>query len=105
MVILMRLTPIIPYNVFNYAMGVTSLSLRDFVFGSVGMIPNTAMNIYIGVNLDGLGDLIDGNYDLGPYTHVYIVIGVCVGIGMTLLVICLAKNELDKMIAEEKESN
>jgi|EP01046_Picozoa_sp_COSAG06_P004272 uncharacterized membrane protein YdjX (TVP38/TMEM64 family) len=33
MVILVRLSPIIPFNVLNYVCGATSLELRDFVVG------------------------------------------------------------------------
>jgi uncharacterized membrane protein YdjX (TVP38/TMEM64 family) len=105
MVILMRMTPVIPYNIFNYAMGVTSLSVKDFVLGSVGMIPWTAAYIYVGVNLEGMQDLFAGTYDLGPYTGVYVVVGACTAIMMTMLVIMIAKSELDKMLEVEKEQS
>ena len=32
-VLLMRLSPIVPFNVLNYVCGATSLELRDFVLG------------------------------------------------------------------------
>ena len=32
-VLLMRLSPIVPFNVMNYVSGVTSLELRDFILG------------------------------------------------------------------------
>jgi uncharacterized membrane protein YdjX (TVP38/TMEM64 family) len=49
LVFLMRLAPIMPYNVLNYAMGVTSLRMKDFILGGLlGMLPFTAINIYIG---------------------------------------------------------
>lgn len=47
-VILTRLSPIFPFNVLNYAFGVTSVSLKDYVLGSVGMLPGTMMYVYIG---------------------------------------------------------
>jgi uncharacterized membrane protein YdjX (TVP38/TMEM64 family) len=47
-VILTRLSPIFPFNVLNYAFGVTSVSLKDYVTGSVGMLPGTMMYVYIG---------------------------------------------------------
>ena len=49
LVFLMRMTPIMPYAVLNYLLGVTSLKMRDFNYGAVGMIPLTAINVYIGV--------------------------------------------------------
>jgi uncharacterized membrane protein YdjX (TVP38/TMEM64 family) len=67
LVFLMRMTPIMPYNIMNYMMGVTSLKMRDFNLGCLGMIPLTAINVYIGVQLDSINDIIKGTYNLGPW--------------------------------------
>jgi uncharacterized membrane protein YdjX (TVP38/TMEM64 family) len=47
-VLLTRLSPIFPFNMLNYAFGVTRVTLRDYVLGSVGMIPATIMYVYLG---------------------------------------------------------
>ena len=47
-VLLTRLSPIFPFNLLNYVFGVTQVSLRDYVLGSLGMIPATVMYVYIG---------------------------------------------------------
>lgn len=47
-VLLTRLSPIFPFNLLNYAYGITGVSLKDYVIGSVGMIPGTIMYVYIG---------------------------------------------------------
>jgi uncharacterized membrane protein YdjX (TVP38/TMEM64 family) len=47
-VLLTRLSPVFPFNLLNYAYGVTGVSLRDYVLASVGMIPGTIMYVYIG---------------------------------------------------------
>jgi uncharacterized membrane protein YdjX (TVP38/TMEM64 family) len=47
-VLLTRLSPIFPFNLLNYAFGVTQVSLKDYVLGSVGMIPGTLLYVYIG---------------------------------------------------------
>ncbi|HEY9827946.1 MAG TPA: TVP38/TMEM64 family protein, partial [Stenomitos sp.] len=57
-VLLTRLSPIFPFNVLNYAYSVTSISLKDYILGSIGMIPGTVMYVYIGAlagNLTSLG--------------------------------------------------
>jgi uncharacterized membrane protein YdjX (TVP38/TMEM64 family) len=38
-VFLLRLSPVVPFNFLNYALGLTTLSLSDFVAASIGMIP------------------------------------------------------------------
>jgi uncharacterized membrane protein YdjX (TVP38/TMEM64 family) len=48
-VALMRLSPVIPFNLLNYAFGATRVSLRDYVLASaIGMLPGTAMYVYLG---------------------------------------------------------
>ena len=55
LIVLMRITPIIPNNLFHYVMSVTSIRIRDYIFGNViGMLPGTSVSIYIGVNLNNL---------------------------------------------------
>ncbi len=46
---LTRLSPIFPFNLLNYAYGLTKVSLRDYFFASwIGMFPGTVMYVYIG---------------------------------------------------------
>ncbi len=48
-VALMRLSPAFPFNLLNYAFGVTRVSLRDYVLASwIGMLPGTLMYVYLG---------------------------------------------------------
>lgn len=43
-----RLCPLFPFNLLNYALGITRVSLKDYVLGSSGMIPGTVMYVYSG---------------------------------------------------------
>ena len=48
-VALTRLSPVFPFNLINYAYGLTRVTLRDYFFASwAGMIPATIMYVYIG---------------------------------------------------------
>ena len=47
-VLLTRLSPVFPFNLLNYAYGVTGVSLKDYILGSMGMIPGTIMYVYVG---------------------------------------------------------
>ncbi|MEG4849645.1 TVP38/TMEM64 family protein [Microcoleus sp. B5-D4] len=47
-VFLTRLCPLFPFNLLNYALGITQVSLKDYVLGSLGMIPGTIMYVYSG---------------------------------------------------------
>jgi uncharacterized membrane protein YdjX (TVP38/TMEM64 family) len=48
-VLLTRLSPVFPFNLLNYAYGLTRVPLRHYVLASwVGMIPGTILYVYIG---------------------------------------------------------
>ena len=55
---LTRLSPVFPFNLLNYAFGLTRVPLRDYVLASwLGMIPGTVMYVYLGSLAGGLADL------------------------------------------------
>ncbi len=58
-VFLTRLSPIFPFNLLNYALGITSVKLRDYAIASVGMLPGTVMYVYIGSLAGDLARLND----------------------------------------------
>jgi uncharacterized membrane protein YdjX (TVP38/TMEM64 family) len=48
-VVLLRMSPLVPFGVQNYFYGVTRLELRDFMAGSaVGMIPGELVYVFLG---------------------------------------------------------
>lgn len=47
-VLLTRLSPAFPFNLLNYAFGVTGVGLKDYAIASIGMLPATVMYVYIG---------------------------------------------------------
>jgi len=47
-VFLLRLSPVLPFNVLNYALGLTSVRLVDYLAASIGMLPGTLLYVYAG---------------------------------------------------------
>lgn len=48
-VFLTRLSPVFPFNLLNYAYGLTKIRFRDYVLASwVGMMPGTFVYVYVG---------------------------------------------------------
>lgn len=51
-VLLTRLSPVFPFNLLNFAYGLTRVSVRDFALASwIGMAPATVMYVWIGAAL------------------------------------------------------
>ena len=47
-VFLLRLSPIFPFNLLNYGLGLTRVRLVDYVIAGVGMLPGTLLYVYLG---------------------------------------------------------
>lgn len=47
-VFLLRLSPVIPFNFLNYALGLTTISVWDFVVASLGTVPGALVYAYAG---------------------------------------------------------
>jgi uncharacterized membrane protein YdjX (TVP38/TMEM64 family) len=47
-VFLLRLSPVFPFSLGNYALGLTRVRLADYVAGAAGMLPGTFLYVYIG---------------------------------------------------------
>lgn len=48
LVVLTRLSPLLPFNLLNYAFGLSGVRLRDYILGSIGMLPGTLFYVYLG---------------------------------------------------------
>lgn len=56
--LLLRLQPVLPFILLNYALGLTRVRLRDYVIASwLGMLPATILYVYAGSALRNIGDL------------------------------------------------
>lgn len=63
-VLLLRLSPLIPYNALNYALSLTGVGLRDFVLGSwIGMLPGTLLYVWLGAGARSLAAVVSGTYE------------------------------------------
>jgi uncharacterized membrane protein YdjX (TVP38/TMEM64 family) len=98
-VLLTRLSPIFPFNLLNYAFGITQVSLKDYVLGSVGMIPGTLLYVYLGSLIGNLADLGHTSATpTTPYLWVVRLIGLLATLGITLYITRLARIALQSTI-------
>ncbi len=99
-VCLLKLSPVCPFAIVNYALGVTPLRMRDFLVASLaGAIPGTVMYIWIGSLLNGVTDVIRGRL-LHTSQFVYVLAGMvpmAVAVGM---LIRATQRELIRQTAE-----
>ncbi len=98
-VLLTRLSPIFPFNLLNYAFGLTGVSIKDYVIGSLGMIPGTIMYVYIGSLAGNLALIGTATQAPNPTLQWTIrIIGFIATIAVTIYVTRIAKQALAKSV-------
>lgn len=98
-VFLIRLSPLFPFNLLNYALGVTSVSLKDYFLASVGMIPGTIMYVYLGHLAGDLALIGNKSQPDNMILHWVIqIIGLIATIAVTVYVTKIAKKALKEEI-------
>jgi uncharacterized membrane protein YdjX (TVP38/TMEM64 family) len=102
-VLLARLSPLFPYNLLNYAFGLTAVQLRDYVFGSwVGMLPATVLYVYIGSLAKSVAALTSGRLDVGWPGRLLLIVGFIATVGLTVVIARRATRTLrDRLAAED----
>jgi uncharacterized membrane protein YdjX (TVP38/TMEM64 family) len=92
---LTRLSPVFPFNVLNYAFGLTRVSLRDYFFASwIGMMPGTVMYVYVGSLAGDLAALGAGSRARTPVEWTLYVVGLLATVAVTVYVTRLARAAL-----------
>jgi uncharacterized membrane protein YdjX (TVP38/TMEM64 family) len=92
---LLRLSPLIPFNLSNYFYGITSISFGPYVLVSaVGMIPGTLLYAYLGAI--GQAGISGGASQSNKWQYVLLAAGLIATIAVTILVSRIAKNALKK---------
>ena len=96
---LTRLSPVFPFNLLNYAYGLTRVSLRDYFFASwIGMMPGTIMYVYIGSLAGEVAKLgSEGRTRTSTEWALYIV-GLIATIAVTIFITRIARAGLRKKV-------
>jgi uncharacterized membrane protein YdjX (TVP38/TMEM64 family) len=101
-VLLTRLSPIFPFNLLNYAFGITGVSLRDYFLASIGMLPGTLMYVYIGSLAGDLARIGTDSAPTNPALQWTIrIVGFIATVAVTLYVTRVARKALAEKVSEE----
>jgi uncharacterized membrane protein YdjX (TVP38/TMEM64 family) len=85
-VVLMRLSPIVPFNLQNYALGLTAIPFLKYLTATlIGIVPGIAIYVYFGIFGKGLGN--------GPDVFDWVLFGLGVLATVALAVIVVRKTK------------
>lgn len=100
-VFLLRLSPVFPFNLLNYAFGITKVSFWRYIVASwIGMLPGTVMYVYIGSALESLAQIDPEGMPKGSGELAFFWGGLAVTLIVTIYVTKLAKRAIRESIEE-----
>lgn len=98
---LIRLSPLFPFNVTNYALGLTAVRLRDYVLACLGMLPGTLLYVYYGRLIGDVARAVSG-VQVTRGAGYWLVLGV--GLIATILATALITRAARRALQSSVES-
>ena len=96
---LTRLSPVFPFNLLNYAFGLTQVSLKHYFLASwMGMLPGTVMYVYIGSLAGDLATLGIGERSRTPAEWALYGVGWMATVVLTLYLTRIAQRALNRTV-------
>jgi uncharacterized membrane protein YdjX (TVP38/TMEM64 family) len=100
-VLLSRLSPVIPFILLNYAYGLTKVSFWRYVLASwIGMLPGTIMYVYFGSTAGQLAKIASGDVKGGSAQTIFFAIGLVVTILVVVMVTRVAQKAFKEAVPE-----
>ena len=100
-VLLTRLSPLFPFNLLNYAFGLTAVRFRDYVLASwIGMAPAIVLYVYIGSAAQSATELAEGEFAAGAGGTVLFAAGLIATLVLTIFITRKATRTLAQHLEE-----
>jgi uncharacterized membrane protein YdjX (TVP38/TMEM64 family) len=94
---LLRLSPLVPFNLLNYALGLSHVRFRDFLVASVGMLPAIVMYTYYGKVVGDVAALAAGvSPPRGPEYYALMIVGLIAIVISTTLITRAARRAIER---------
>lgn len=100
-VFLLRLSPVFPFNLLNYALGLTRVRLVDYFVASLGMLPGTLLYVYTGKIIGDVAAVAGGaGPERGPGSWLLVGVGLVATLLVTIIVTRIARRALAEATGE-----
>jgi uncharacterized membrane protein YdjX (TVP38/TMEM64 family) len=92
---LLRLSPVIPFVLLNYALALSGVRYRDYLLATIGMFPAIFMYVYYGKVVGDVAKLAAGVAPpRGPEYYVLLVVGLAATVAATTVVARAARRAM-----------
>jgi uncharacterized membrane protein YdjX (TVP38/TMEM64 family) len=101
LVFLLRLTPVMPYNLLNYALGLTRVRLTHYVLAGFGMLPGTLLYVYSGRVAGDIATAVGGDPVVrGTGYWIVLGLGLAATVVLTVWVTRMARSALRQEVGD-----
>lgn len=101
-VALLRLSPVFPFTLLNYALGLTQVKFRDYLLACLAMLPGTLLYVYYGKAIGSVAALAGGaSAPQGAAHWVSLGVGLAATVAVTAYITRLAGRALRQQIGEK----
>ena len=98
---LLRLSPLVPYNLLNYALALSGVRYRDFVIALIGMIPAIVMYAYYGKVVGDVAVLAAGVSPPKDFAYYALMaVGLVATVVATTLIARAARQAIERQRAQ-----
>ncbi|KAN0035097.1 hypothetical protein ACTA71_004353 [Dictyostelium dimigraforme] len=104
-VLLLRLTPIVPESILNYTLSVTKVNFWHYLICSgIGMIPGCSFFVYVGSTLTSLSEVGNDNAPMKKGNIImYVISGVLMVVSITFITIIVKRAVNKKLEADDQK--
>lgn len=103
---LLHMSPMVPFSILNFCVGMSAMSFKDFCMSFIGVIPGSVVFVLIGTTLSDIHDLINGKSTLNKREQkielTFVSIGSVLGIAAIIWTSIVTKKYFDEIVAENE---
>lgn len=103
-VLLTRLSPVFPFNLLNYAFGLTRVRFWTYAAASwIGMMPGTVLYVYLGSTAKDLTQVFSGGVAGGMEQRIFKIAGLLATVAVTVYITTIARRALRQTVPPSRQ--
>lgn len=103
LILLLRLSPVIPFNLLNYALGLSDVPLGRYIVSSfVGMLPGTWLYVYLGSLATSAAGLTEAGGRAGSARLTLAAVGLIATVVAVVFITRTARRTLDAELTRDR---
>ena len=101
--LLLRLSPLIPYNALDYISGITSISIRQYSLALIGLLPGAIVMCYVGATASSFSEGSDAASENKALRSSIMILGLIFAFAGVAVASYYSKIELDKILLLQQQ--